>query len=290
MDDGDSQFRLALLQVISKLPNSQFWQLVFAFKTPSENISSVVEQGTQAYQFLNWIESELNTHTLLKVRDVLKEYFDFEISYSEPDLFNNWLREQNPQRSMTRRQQEGIENHPDAESQEQKHSSVREYAILDNNSKYTFLESFLKARDWRAADIETEKCVLKAFGHEEGERIFESELKNFPCSDLLKIDQLWMNHSQGKFGFSIQLQIYRDSGAAPNQYPNEIFWNMFSQKMGWMRNSTLQVAQYQNIYLDSRTPNGYLPYFDIIKSSGTWSCALYYVLKRLQECNSSILG
>ena len=37
-------------------------------------------------------------------------------------------------------------------------------------------------------------------------------MKNFPCQDLGTIDKLWVEYSDGKFGFSVQKKIYQDLG------------------------------------------------------------------------------
>ncbi|HBL13423.1 MAG TPA: transcriptional regulator, partial [Cyanobacteria bacterium UBA11162] len=34
----------------------------------------------------------------------------------------------------------------------------------------------------------------------------------FPCTELQTIDQIWINASQGRFGFSVQKDIYVQSG------------------------------------------------------------------------------
>ncbi len=37
----------------------------------------------------------------------------------------------------------------------------------------------------------------------------QQHIQKFPCSDLINIDQLWIQHSQGHFGFSIIYHIYQ---------------------------------------------------------------------------------
>ncbi|MGD1703854.1 GUN4 domain-containing protein [Dapis sp. BLCC M229] len=34
------------------------------------------------------------------------------------------------------------------------------------------------------------------------------DIENFPCSELNKIHQLWVDYSQGRFAFSVQKSIY----------------------------------------------------------------------------------
>ena len=56
--------------------------------------------------------------------------------------------------------------------------------------------------------------MLKAAGKKAEERRYLTleEIRNFPCADLLTIDQLWVTASSGKFGFSVQKQIWVEVG------------------------------------------------------------------------------
>ncbi|MBE9139406.1 GUN4 domain-containing protein [Nodosilinea sp. LEGE 07088] len=100
---------------------------------------------------------------------------------------------------------------------------------------YTRLRDLLKAQDWRAADRETYEVMIRAVGKKSGDWFTEDELLNFPCADLLTIDRLWVNYSQGKFGFSVQKQIYVETGnPLDSQYHKET-WEAFCDRVGWRK-------------------------------------------------------
>ncbi|MBC1192826.1 GUN4 domain-containing protein [Microcystis aeruginosa CS-558/01A06] len=42
-------------------------------------------------------------------------------------------------------------------------------------------------------------------------------IDNLPCEDLRTINQLWLHYSQGKFGFSVQKDIYESLGGTSLQ-------------------------------------------------------------------------
>ncbi len=67
-------------------------------------------------------------------------------------------------------------------------------------SRYTKLEEYLEAGEWREADQETYSVMLKVAGG----KLESEDLKNFSCPDLREIDRLWVQYSQGHFGFSVQ--------------------------------------------------------------------------------------
>lgn len=101
---------------------------------------------------------------------------------------------------------------------------------------YSTLRDLLKAGDWRAADEETYKTMIQAVGKSPGDYFTPHELLTFPCADLHTIDRLWVKYSQGKFGFSVQKQIYVDCGAKlDGEYPGDKIWEEFCDRVGWRR-------------------------------------------------------
>jgi hypothetical protein len=88
----------------------------------------------------------------------------------------------------------------------------------------------LKAGEWREADKETDRRMLEAVGRKEDDYIRAEELKTFPCKDLRTIDRLWVKYSQGKFGFSVQKQIWQECGSPTNSGKD---WDKFCVKVGW---------------------------------------------------------
>jgi hypothetical protein len=55
----------------------------------------------------------------------------------------------------------------------------------------------------------------------------------FPCEDLRTINQLWLHYSKGKFGFSVQREIYESIGGT-NSYSEEV-WENFGDRIGWRK-------------------------------------------------------
>ena len=94
-------------------------------------------------------------------------------------------------------------------------------------------------------------------------------MKAFPANDLLIINNLWTKHSSGKFGFSIQKQIYesiRKSFQSIDESPHtkssavqqtQLFSNEsveFVKRVGW------QVDRYKDLTFDlQKAPEGHLP-------------------------------
>lgn len=116
----------------------------------------------------------------------------------------------------------------------------------------------LKAGDWKASDRETYEVMIHAVGKDPGHWFRSDELLNFPCADLLTIDRLWVKYSQGKFGFSVQKQIYVQCGATlDGEYPGNKIWKKFCDRVGWRREG--KWLAYSKVTFDTTAPTGHLP-------------------------------
>ncbi|MFL9458002.1 GUN4 domain-containing protein [Tolypothrix bouteillei VB521301_2] len=74
----------------------------------------------------------------------------------------------------------------------------------ERNVDYTKLRDFLKAGQWKQADGETRSVMLKVTGREERGWLDDESMKNFPCTDLRTIDQLWVKYELGALWLSVQ--------------------------------------------------------------------------------------
>ncbi len=98
---------------------------------------------------------------------------------------------------------------------------------------YTKLRDLLAAGKWKEADRETTLTMLQAAGRESERWLRVEDIDNFPCEDLRTINQIWLHYSKGKFGFSIQKEIYESLGGT-REY-NEKVWKDFCSRVGWRK-------------------------------------------------------
>lgn len=85
-----------------------------------------------------------------------------------------------------------------------------------------------------------------------------NQLSTFPCIDLLTIDHLWQKFSNGRFGFSVQKQIWADCGAKlTRKYPGDVIWNEFGDLVGWRVND--KWLQSEECHYNLSAPRGHLP-------------------------------
>ena len=132
---------------------------------------------------------------------------------------------------------------------------------------YRKLQDLLANQNFKEANEETwwvmcQVAELKGLG----EWLRAKDINNFPCQDLRTIDQLWLKHSKGHFGFSIQKQIYQELGGT-KKYVADI-WKTFYDRVGWLWETEGYWLYYNRLklswsrgYRGKISPRGHLPLF-----------------------------
>ena len=127
----------------------------------------------------------------------------------------------------------------------------------DVGMDYSKLYDLLKAGKWEEADKETARVMLVVAKRKKEGWLDTESMDNFPCADLRTIDQLWVEYSNGRFGFSVQERIYRGLGGT-REYNREI-WEKFGEKIGWKKRG--RWLYYKNVTFDKKAAEGHLPSF-----------------------------
>jgi hypothetical protein len=104
--------------------------------------------------------------------------------------------------------------------------------------RYKKLQALLAAKDFREADWETIRVILAVTEEPSLEDITPEDMKKFPCTILTAIDNLWKTYSDGRFGFSVQMQIYQSVGGSLESTINQDrkMIELFGEQVGWWVN------------------------------------------------------
>ncbi|MBW4466577.1 MAG: GUN4 domain-containing protein [Pegethrix bostrychoides GSE-TBD4-15B] len=116
---------------------------------------------------------------------------------------------------------------------------------------YVPLQALLAEQSFEAADRLTIEKLCELAGEMAVQRkwLYFTEISSFPSTDLQTIDALWRVHSGGKFGFSVQRELWLS--AAKN-------WEKLWHQIGWKTgNSWTRYPQEFTWSLDA--PRGHLP-------------------------------
>lgn len=121
------------------------------------------------------------------------------------------------------------------------------------------LQRLLKAKRWREADAETWHLIRKMIHKTSSPYVLSSELQRLPCEGLQQLDELWCLYSQGRFGFSVQVEIYRQVGED---------YGRFCDRVGW--NTSNQADSVNTWQFESAAPVGHLPSRLFIGGQNWW--------------------
>jgi hypothetical protein len=132
--------------------------------------------------------------------------------------------------------------------------SVEEFLTFYKLDKYRHLDELLQVGNWKAADKENYRLMITTVGKKEGQWFDLKDFESFPSEELDFIDKLWIKHSKGKFGFSVQKQIYMDCGGIGDWQYHEKEWNHLCSKVGWQSEGSIIPVRY-----DLGSPKGHLP-------------------------------
>jgi hypothetical protein len=128
----------------------------------------------------------------------------------------------------------------------------------ERNVDYTNLRDLLAEGKWRGANYQTGRVMCQAAGRDketENRWLRVEDIDNFPCEDLRTINQLWLHYSKGKFGFSVQKEIYESLGGTRNY--NEGVWQKFGDHVGWRKGGNW--LHHDLLTFDTIAPRGHLP-------------------------------
>lgn len=123
--------------------------------------------------------------------------------------------------------------------------------LSERNIDYYPLQKLLLEQDFQAADLVTIQKLCELAGEAAINRkwLYFTEVDNFPATDLRTLDLLWLIHSEGKFGFSVQRQMWLSLG--------KDFTKLW-QKIGWRKDNNWTRYPQEFIW-DLSAPKGHLP-------------------------------
>ncbi|WP_414530473.1 GUN4 domain-containing protein [Nodularia chucula] len=144
-----------------------------------------------------------------------------------------------------------------------------EPSIVSSSTPVMFqkLETLLQAGKWKDADLETWELMKKVTKREKEGELTKEDYQNFPRKELQIMDQLWLKYSNGKFGFSVQKQIWLELGGKYNgqHYDYGTFLKLV-ERVGWRRNRTN--LSYDDFTFSTNAPRGHLPTGELASGRG----------------------
>ena len=128
------------------------------------------------------------------------------------------------------------------------------------DTSYAKLEQYIKAGDWSAADYQTERIIFSELRKEDDVWLKSDKPLSIPCEPLKIVNELWVEHSDGRFGFSVQKEIYRECGGILDGYVHSEALSRLCETAGWQTGQRSMPPSYNMPASDTPAPRGHLPY------------------------------
>nr|AAP88435.1 GUN4 mutant [Arabidopsis thaliana] len=152
---------------------------------------------------------------------------------------------------------------------------------------FDVLENHFVNQNFRQADEETRRLLIQISGEAAVKRgyVFFSEVKTISPEDLQAIDNLWIKHSDGRFGYSVQRKIWLKVKKD---------FTRFFVKVEWMKLLDTEVVQYNyrafpdefKWELNDETPLGHLPLTNALRGTQLLKCVLSHPAFATADDNS----
>ncbi|CCQ62656.1 GUN4 domain-containing protein [Crocosphaera watsonii] len=132
--------------------------------------------------------------------------------------------------------------------------------LVSDINRYSQLQEFLKAGNFKEADQETSRVILDAVNRSRDD-LTPNDMKQLPCTILQVIDKLWRDYSSDRFGFSIQLRLYTEVGGSSDtlRAQNMGILEKYGDRVGWRKNGKWQGDNYPNWDFSLSAPEGSFP-------------------------------
>ncbi|WP_019503178.1 GUN4 domain-containing protein [Pleurocapsa sp. PCC 7319] len=149
--------------------------------------------------------------------------------------------------------------------------------------EYSSLRNLLAAEKWREADEKTKELIFEVRKVVNKAYYLDYETEEFSCSHFKQIDALWVEYSDGRFGFSVQKPVYIETGNNPEKWDSEAAeaYIHFADRVGWRKGG--EWLDYQDLKFNISAPLGHLPK----GSSSTYETYITPITARKDLINSS---
>lgn len=127
----------------------------------------------------------------------------------------------------------------------------------ESSIDYSHLQMKLAHQDFLEADKLTMQKLCELAGEAAIQRkwLYFSEVDSIPIADLETINTMWLVYSEGKFGYSVQREMWL--GVGKN-------WDKLLPKIGWKNGNTW--TRYPNEFTwDLTAPRGHLPLSNLLR-------------------------
>lgn len=128
-------------------------------------------------------------------------------------------------------------------------------------SSFQRLNDLLASGEWEEADNETRAMLIKIAGEGAIKRkwVYFTEARAISVDDLQTIDKLWKHYSSDRYGYSVQKQIWIQSGKR---------WAKFFKKLDWVQGENDAYRKWpEEFFWKKDAKQGHLPLTNCLRGT-----------------------
>jgi len=123
---------------------------------------------------------------------------------------------------------------------------------------YAPLQQALADQRFEQANEITRRLLLAAAQRAPQGWLTVESIEKVPCWDLKKMDDLWQQYSNNRFGFSVQYAIFQETGNRPGRLMSPENYDKFGDRLGWRQDDQWIIFK-KNLDFSANAPIGHLP-------------------------------
>ncbi|MBD2463930.1 GUN4 domain-containing protein [Oscillatoria sp. FACHB-1407] len=224
----------------------------------NELLHPILQRLKNLSDYRKAFREHLETQTLDQSHQSLKLWRENVLKLTDADVAEIEQEERQRQEQLKREAAEQQRQAEEEERQRWQSEQLRQQQAAEADrlkGNYAHLEALLKAENWQEADQETVKQMCQIMGRQQEGYLKVEDAEQFPGADMRAIDQLWVKYSNGKFGFSVQKEIWQQCNTPTSfdleKFGKEVMWLKFVNEWKW--------KIYRELTWDISAPKGHLP-------------------------------
>ena len=137
----------------------------------------------------------------------------------------------------------------------------------------------LRAGDFEAADQTTRDLLIEIAGADATKRgyVYWTEARTLDAAALGAVENLWLHYSDGKFGYTVQKDVWRRQKGVFDRFCDKIGWTTKDEVTGQARKRRW-FGQSEFFYTLQEAPKGHLPLTSALRGTQLLKALLQHPL------------
>jgi|TARA_B100000475_G_scaffold101392_1_gene73795 hypothetical protein len=149
---------------------------------------------------------------------------------------------------------------------------------------YEPLMEQLRIGDYMAADQTTRDVLIEMAGEEAMKRgyVYWTEARQLPNEDLATVENLWLHYSDGKFGYTVQKNVWRLQKGVFDKFCDKIGWTTTDEITGQPRKRRW-FGDSEFFYSLDKAPKAHLPLTSALRGTQLLKALLQHQVWETEE-------